>query len=214
MHSVRLNTEAFRVGCPQHHHLVKSMFGLEVTNVLTNDVEVLQLVLSGEEVVSSVVLVVGDEVRVDDGGQGYQLLQVGREFDLQVVLEHSSASSSLSQVHAVDVPTTNGDLTGVHHRQDVLHGDEDFFGARHTDLDGGALCDGTIEVGVFLASLRVEGQFVFVGQDTARDGGTIVTSPSNEHDSEFGDGCVGLEFKCGLGGFSDVLFTHLSDRGA
>jgi hypothetical protein len=69
--------EALRIGRPHHNHLVHSCALLKVADVLADRVEVLLLVLPGEDVVGAVPLISSDVVRVVDAGQGHHACHVG-----------------------------------------------------------------------------------------------------------------------------------------
>ena len=61
------------------------------------------------------------------------------------------------------------------------------------DVSSGALGEGAIEVGCLGAILGLPGHALFVGDDTSDEGRSVVTTETDEHDSEFGHALVCLD---------------------
>lgn len=135
MHFWVFHAEAFGVGGPQHDDLVQVVLLLEVTNVLPDGIDMLHLVVARQHVISSSALVGCNEVWVVDGREWHQVLHVGRQLLLQVVLEYRSTAHGVSKIHFADIPTRNHDITRVHRGKNVLQWHEDLLAATHTNLD-------------------------------------------------------------------------------
>lgn len=184
------------VGSPQDNHLVKVVVGLEVTNILS---EVLDMSHRGlgalNDIVSSVLLIGGNEVRVVDGGEGSQPSHLLPDVSLQGRLQDLGAIHGLSQVHRADVPAANDQVVGVDHGQEVVEGDVDLLVSLSisSKLDGGAHDDGAIVVGLLNAFLGIPHKVAAVGNDTRSDGSTIVTTPADKHHANLGNLAVDLE---------------------
>lgn len=148
MYALLLDAEPLGVGCPEYDHLVQAVLSLEFTDVRPNDIEVLKLIASGDDVICAITLVLSNEVGVVDGGEGNQVLHEGVEFLLEIILKDLCTCHCITQIHATDVPTSDHDVTGVHHWEDVTHGDKYLLLPTHSDLHGRALCDRSIEVGL------------------------------------------------------------------
>ena len=208
-----LNASAFSVSGPHDDDLIKSVGLFEVSDVLPDDLNVLPFVVSGNDVVGSVRLVGGDELGVKNGWEWDQVLSVGSELLLEIIVEDSGSLEGISDTGAADVPSGDNDLRGVDKGKDILHGEEDFFSSIDSDLGGGGLCDGAIVIRLLDAFLGSPGDVVFVGEDTSCEGGSVVASETDKHDTELGDLEVGLELVLGLNWGEDSLASSLLDLG-
>lgn len=125
-----------------------------------------------------------------------------------------SSLHGLRQVQGGDIPTTNDDFIGVNEGEDLVHGEIDFFGTVATDLDGGGLGDGTVVVSSLFTSLGHPVELQLVGKETGSEGSTVVTTPTNEHDTQLGNSGVGLEgVFSGLGGDLQGTVLELFNSG-
>jgi hypothetical protein len=210
-------SKALSVGSPHDNDLVEVVGGLEVGNVLADLLDVLVAGLgAGEEVVGTVLLVGGNEIRVVDGwerGDGSHLLA---DHGLEGGLKDSSTVHGISQVHRADIPSANDEVVGVDHGENVMEGDVDILGGLRirAQLHGGGHGDGTVVVSSTVALTCGPGEVATVGNDTSGDGGTIVTTETDQHHTGLGDGTLDLEVVDGLLGGSNVLASLiLRDRG-
>lgn len=210
-------SEALSVGSPHDNDLVETVGGLEVLDVLADLLNVLVAGLAaGNQVVGTVLLVGGNEIRVVDGwerGDGSHLLA---DHGLEGWLKDSSTVHGISQVHGADIPSANDEVVGVDHGQNVMEGDVDILGGLRirTKLHGGGHGDGTVVVCSTVALTCGPGEVAAVGNDTSSDGGTVVTTETDQHHTDLGDGTLDLEVVDGLLGGSNVLASLiLGDRG-
>ena len=206
--------ETLGVGGPEDDHLVKGVGLLEAADVTTDLLEVLALA-AGEEVVGTVSLVGGNEVGVVDGGKRLEVLHLGAELALEIGLKNGGTIHGIGQVHVVDVPTTEDEVVGVGHGEKVMERNVDLLTSLGVgaELDGGGHDDGAIVVRLLLTLARVPGDVVAVGNDTGGDSGTVVTTPSNQHQTDLSDLTLHLEVILGLQGLGDVLAVVLGDLG-
>jgi len=202
---------SFSVTRPHDDDLVKLVGFLELSEVSSDSFEVLLLVFTGDNVISSFFLVGGNEVFVVDGGEGDHILHVWLELDLEIVFQDFSSSHGISQVHLADIPTTDDDVVGVNEGEDLVQGEEDFGVLGVTDLSGRGLGDGAQIVGLVGTGSGVPGDVVLVGKDTSLESGTVVTTETNEHgtksrglDGSF-EGVLGL---LEVGGIDTIGFSH------
>lgn len=188
--------EPLSVGGPQNNHLVEVVVGLEVTNVLSDLLDMSHRGLGAlQDVVSSVLLVSGNEVGVVDGGKRSQPSHLLPDVSLQGRLQDLGTIHGLSQVQRADVPAANDQLVGVDHGQEIVEGNVDLLVGLGigSKLDGGAHDDGAIVVGLLDAFLGIPHKLAAVSNDTGGDSGTIVTAPADEHHANLGNLAVDLE---------------------
>lgn len=133
--------ESLGVSGPEDDNLIDSVGELEVADVLSDLVQVSQLIVSGEDIVSSGLLVGGDEVWVVDGREWNDFLDVGSEFLLEVVVENLGASHRLSEVEPGDVPSVDDDVVRVHEWKNLVQGEIDLLVSVNSDLGGRGLGD-------------------------------------------------------------------------
>lgn len=184
------------VGSPQDNDLVKTVVGLEVTNVLSDLLNVSVASFGAlKEVVGSVLLVGSNEVRVVDGGEGSQLSHLLPDVGLESRLQDLGAIHGLSQVQRADVPASNDKVVGVDHGQQVVERDVDLLVGLgvSSELDSRAHDDGAIVVGLLDALLGVPNKVASVGNNTGGNSGTIVTTPTDKHHADLGNLAVDLE---------------------
>lgn len=188
--------ESLSVSAPQNNHLVKVVVGLEITNVLS---ELLDMSHGGlgalNDIVGSVLLVGGNEVGVVDGGKRSQPSHLLPDVSLQGRLQDLGAIHGLSQVHRADVPAANDQVVGVDHGQEIVEGNVDILVGLGvgSKLDGGAHDDGAVVVGLLGAFLGVPHKVAAVSNDARGDGGTVVTTPADKHHANLGNLAVDLE---------------------
>lgn len=117
------------------------------------------LISTQKDVVSAVCLVGGDEVAVQGSWHGDDGLELLLELTDQVRLEDSGALAGLIQVVLRDVPARHDELAGINHGKNIfnrlVHVLKLTIGLieLETHVAGGALSEGTIEVGLHLAIL-------------------------------------------------------------
>jgi len=197
--------ETLGVSSPEDNNLVETVLFLEFSDILTNMLEMLLLVGSWDDIVSSGLLVSSDEIRVVDGWLRDDILHEWVEFLDEVVLKNLSSSHCFRQVELANVPSGDDDIIWVNKGENVVHREVDFFRSGASNLDCGRLSDRSIVVSGLFSTLGIPSELVLVGQDTTGDSSTIVTTKTDEHDSELGNMGVGLELVfSGLGGNLDL----------
>lgn len=197
--------ETLGVSSPEDNNLVETVLFLEFSDILTNMLEMLLLVGSWDDIVSSGLLVSSDEIRVVDGWLRDDFLHEWVELLDEVVLKNLSSSHGFRQVELANVPSGDDDIIWVNKGENVVHREVDFFRSGASNLDCGRLSDRSIVVSGLFSTLGIPSELVLVGQDTTGDSSTIVTTKTDEHDSELGNMGVGLELVfSGLGGNLDL----------
>lgn len=181
------------VGSPHNNDLVDLVVFLELSELGSDGFKMFLLVVSGEDVVSSVSLVVSNEVGVVDSGEGDHILHVFTDLLLEIVFEDFSSSHGILHVGFGDIPTANNDFVGVDDGEELVQGDKDFLVLALADLGTRALGDGSKEVGLVSTGLGVPGDVVLVGKETSGEGGTVVTTETDEHDTELRGSKISLE---------------------
>jgi hypothetical protein len=193
---------------PQHNDLV--IASLASTDVLTEGFDQF-LVGALEDMVATISLVSGDKVRVKDSFHGLNLFQVNLKLLDQGGLKHVSAFGSLVQVEVADVPATDVKVNGVHHGEEFLDGLKNVGEGTillvkvETNVGGSALGERAVEVSLLFTSFGSPGKSLLVGDDTGDEGGTVVATETDKHDSEFWDALVssdGLFLDHGTGLFA------------
>jgi hypothetical protein len=185
------------------------MLGLEVSDILSNPLQVRSLVLTGDQVIGSIFLVGSDKVRVVDRGQGFtHVFHQGEKLPLQVVVENLSSGHGLVEGHGRDIPTTENEVIGMNHGQDIRKGNVDVFAGFgiESESQSGRSDQGPNVVGLNRSGLGGPRNVVSVGEDGGADGGTVVAADADHHQSDLGNLGVGLEFK-GLGDLLDGKST-------
>lgn len=115
-------------------------------------------------------------------------------------LENVGALGSLVQVVTGDIPTANIEIDGGDHGEQFLDWLENIlkvaalFVEFETNVSGGTLGEGTVEVSMLFTILGSPGHLLLIGEDTSNEGGTVVATETNEHDSKFGKTGVGGNF--------------------
>ena len=194
---------ALSVGGPHDNDLVQAVLLLEVTDVLADMLNVSHGGLTAlNEIVGTVFLVGSNEVGVVDGRErdhlGHLLLHLG----LEGRLEDLSAVHGLGQVHLADIPTANDEIIGVDHGENIVEGNVDLLGSLgvSAELHGRTHDDGAIVVGLARTFLGLPLEAATVGNDTSSDGGSIVTTPADQHHADARDLAFDLEVVNSLGG--------------
>jgi len=202
---------SFSVTRPHDDDLVELVGFLELSEVTSDGVEMFLLVVTGNDVISSFLLVGSNEVFVVDSREGDDTFHMGSELDLEIIFQDFSSSHGISQVHLADIPTTDDDVIGVNEGKDLVQGKEDFGVLGVTNLGGRGLGDGAQIVGLVGTGSGVPGDVVLVGKDTSGESGTVVTTETNEHSTESGGDGVSLEGVLGsleVGGIEAIGFSH------
>ena len=150
---------------------------------------------SRNNVVGTILLVGGNEVRVVDARQRLDAAHLLADKLLEGRLEDAGTVHGISQVHTADVPAANGKVVGVDHGEHVMEGDVDLLAsfAVSSELDGRAHDEGAIVVGSTLALAGVPGETIAVGQDTGGNSSSVVSTQANEHHADLGNLAVDLE---------------------
>jgi hypothetical protein len=148
-----------------------------------------------DEVVGTLLLVGSNEVRVVDGGKGLHVGQLLADERLESRLEDTGTIHGLSQVHAADVPSTDHEVIRMDHGEKIMEGDVDILAARAVGAEFGSRShdDRAIVVSRLSTRLGVPSEATLVGDDTGSNSGSVVTTPSNQHDADLGDLTIDLE---------------------
>jgi len=188
-------SETLSVSSPEDNNLVELVVCLELADVSTDVVKVLLLGALGDEVISTILLVSSNEVGVVDGGKRNHGLHVGAELLLELVVKDLSTSHSVCEVHLRDIPTTDDEIVGVNHGENTVERNVNLLAGSivGTNADGSSLSERTEVVRLLDTVLGGPSDLVLVGQDTTNDGSTVVTTETNQHDTNTGDCALGLE---------------------
>lgn len=156
--------------------------------------------VAGENIVCTILLVRRDEIRVIDAGQGLHESHLLVDHGLQGRLENLRPVHGRRDVHAADVPATDDKVIWVDHGQHVVEGDVDLDAGSNLrpQFDGGTHDDRAVVVGSTRTFTSIPNKTTTVGNDTGRDGGPIVTAPTNQHHANLGNLAVDLEVVGGL----------------
>lgn len=197
----------FGVGGPNNDDLVEVVLTLELANVGTDLVDVSSLGVTGKGVVSTLLLVLSDKVRVVDGSERLHLGHVRSNLTLKIIVENLGTSHSLVHGQTRDIPTTKHKVVRMNHGQDVGERNPDILtGSRvGTETDGGSTNERSVVVGHLESVLVVPSDVVLVGKDGSGDGGTVVTTPTDHHETGARKLAFGLELVLTLDGSSNVL---------
>lgn len=201
------------IGSPHDDDLVKAVLGLKVTDVLADLLNVSPASLGAlENVISTVLLIGGNEVWVVDGGKGNHLGHLLLDLGLEGRLEDLSAIHGLSQIHLANVPAANDKVVGVNHGEDVMEGNVDLLMGLGimAKLEGRAHNDRAVVVGLARTLLGIPGELTAVGEDASGDGSAIVASEANQHHADLGDLTVDLEVIESLIWSGDILAISIN----
>lgn len=168
-----------------------------------------------DEIVSTFLLIGGDEVRVVDAGERLHSGHLLTDESLKGRLQDLGTVHGISKVHTADVPAANDEIVGVDHGHEVMERDVDLLAraAVHTELGRGSHDDGAVVVGTAFALLGLPNKTAAVGNDTGSNGGTIVATPADQHDTELRDLAVDLEVVEGLLGGGHILAVGVLGNG-
>jgi len=208
----------FSVGGPHDDHLVQVVLSLEVTDILLDPLHVSPAgLVSLDDVVRTILLVGGDEIGVVDTGQRGHLRHLLADLTLEARLQHLCTVHGSCQIHGADVPTSNGHVVGVNHGKQVTERDVDLLTSLgiSAQLDGGAHDNGAVVVGLLLTLAGLPGQTTAVGKDTGSDGGTVVSTPADQHHTDLAHLTVDLEVVVGgLGDGHQLVVRSASHLGS
>jgi len=74
----------------------------------------LPFIVPGQEIVSTILLIAGNEVRIVDGFHWPVIFHEGLEFKLQIIVKDFSSFHCRSQILRINVPPRNLKLGGIH----------------------------------------------------------------------------------------------------
>ncbi len=194
-------SEALGVGSPEDNDLVKTVGGLEIAHVLADLLNVLHAgLITRDQVISTILLVGGDEVWVVDGWKWLDGSHLFSNHLLEGWLKDGSAIHGILQVHGGDIPSTDDEVIWVDHWEDLVEWDVDVLGGLRisAQLHGGSHSDGSVVVGGAWTLTSLPGEVVTVGDDAGGDGGAVVASKTDQHHSDLWDGALDLEVVDGL----------------
>ena len=176
--------ETLSVGGPDDNDLVEVVGSLEVADVSTDLLDVGMLVSAGENVVSTVRLVSGNEVGVVDGREGLEGRELLLDLTLEIVIQDLGTGHGLGQVQGRDIPTAEDHVVGVDHGQNVREGNVDIVTLLvNSELQGRSLDDGSKVVGGLDTLLGVPGKLAAVGDDGGGQGRSVVSTPADHHET-------------------------------
>mmetsp|Transcript_55488 Transcript_55488/g.133834 ORF Transcript_55488/g.133834 Transcript_55488/m.133834 type:complete len:216 (+) Transcript_55488:1114-1761(+) len=137
---------------------------------------------AGDQVVSAVLLVCGDEVRAVHARQRNHLLHDRVQLALQVVVQNLGARHGVAQVHAGDVPAANHELRRVDHGQQLVERHVHVLAVGgNANAHGGGLRQAAPVVRRVLARLGAPRDAHLVRQDAGRDRGAVVAAQADDH---------------------------------
>ena len=114
--------------------------------------------------------------------------------------ENMSSLACIVKIHVADVPSTDDEVTWVHHWHEVLDWLEDILElvgllvVLVSNVSGSALGEGTVEVGVLDTSLGLPGLSLLVGKNTSGESGTVVSTETDKHYSDLWNFRLSLKF--------------------
>lgn len=111
--------ESFSVGCPQDNDLVQGVHLLEVSDVGSDNFQILFFPITLNNIVSSLILVGSNEIRIINGGQRSHLLHVRVQFLLEVEIKDFCPFHAVSQVQIRYVPPTKSHVSWINKRQNL-----------------------------------------------------------------------------------------------
>jgi hypothetical protein len=177
------------VRSPKDNNSVKTIVILELANIGANVLEMSLFVVSRDEVISASLLVGGDEIRIVDGWE--RLPEEGHvrsDLPLQVIVENLSTFHGLVHRDTGNVPTTENEIVGMDHGEDVRDGNVNVLsrGRIVTDTNSRGPENRTNVVGLLDTLLSAPDNVVTVGKDGSTKSGTIIAADTNHHQSGLG----------------------------
>lgn len=157
-------TESLSVGSPEDNNLIDLVGELEISDILSDLVQVSHLVVSWENVISSVRLVGSNEIWVIDRGEWNNFLKVGLKLFLEVIVKNLSTSHRLKEVQSGDIPSVDDDIIRVNKREDVVKWEIDLLVSVNSDLSSRSLGNRTIEVWGLFSLLGIPGNIVLISK--------------------------------------------------
>jgi hypothetical protein len=127
----------FGICSPENDDFIKFIVSLEISDILSDDIQVLKFIVARQNVICSVFLVSGNEVWVVDSRQRFEIRHVRLQLKLKIVINDFGSSNRLAYASIADVPAGDGDITRVDHREDIFKRDEDFLSLGNSDFDDG-----------------------------------------------------------------------------
>lgn len=183
---------------PKHDDLVEPVRRLELSNILSDPLQMLRLVRTLDQVIRPIFLIGRDKVRVVDGGQGLShILHQREQLSLQVIVEHLGTGHGLVERHGGDIPAAEDEVVRVNHGQDVRERDVDVFSGLRVEPEsqGGRADEGSNVVWLNGSRLGRPGDVVSVREDGRADGRSVVAADTDHHQADLGDLGIGLEFE-------------------
>jgi hypothetical protein len=184
------------------------LINLDSPNVLADLLNMVHGSLgAGDDIVSALLLVSSNEVRVVNAGQRLHNGHFLADERLQRRREDLCAIHGVSKVHAADIPTTNDEVIGVNHWQKIVERNVDVLSTLAVDTELGRRThdDRAVVVGTALSLLGLPNEIALVGNDTSCDGGSVVAAETDQHHTKLGNLAVELEVIDGLLGNSYIL---------
>lgn len=157
-------TESLSVGSPEDNNLIDLVGELEISDILSDLVQVSHLVVSWENVISSVRLVGSNEIWVIDRGEWNNFLKVGLKLFLEVIVKNLSTSHRLREVQSGDIPSVDDNIIRINKREDVVKWEIDLLVSVNSDLSSRSLGNRTIEVWGLFSLLGIPGNIVLISK--------------------------------------------------
>ena len=195
---------SFGIGGPENDDGIQSVRSFKFSNVLSNLLEMYELVLSRHQIISSLGLVGVDELRVVDGGKGDEVGHVRSDLSLEVVLENFRSSHRTIEGHSRNIPSSNlrrrersvgrrgkrgkaetdDEIVGVHHGENVAEGDVDVLAlVVGTESESRSPDERSEVVGILRSVSGRPGDVFLVGDDRRGESRSVVSTPSDEHET-------------------------------
>ena len=107
-----------------------------------------------------------------------------------------STLDGIIQIIFADVPATDVEVYWVDHGKEFLDWLEDIgertvlFAKVETNVGGGTLGERAVEVGLHFSGLGHPSESLLIGEEAGGEGGAVVTTETDEHDTELGNALV------------------------
>ena len=180
------------VGGPKDDNTVQFIVLFEQADIGTDLFKVCLLIGSWEEVIGTFLLVGRNEIRIVNRRQGFaDKGHVGRDLALEVIIEDLGTLHGFVKGKARYIPTTENEVVGVDHGEDITDGDVDILrsGRVSSNLHSGSAENRADVVGLLGTLLRVPDDVVAIGKNGSAQSRTVVAADTNHHQSEIIERC-------------------------
>ena len=186
VHSLNKIAVTLRVRGPKHDDAIETIRALEAADIGSEVVEVSLLIVPGNDIVRAGFLIRGDEIGIVDRRKGStEERHVRSDLALEVIIENLGTGHGLVHRRPGDIPSTEDEVVGVDHGQDIGNGDVHVLGRGgiRADADGRCTEERTDVVRLLDARLGVPGNVMTIGQNGGAEGGPVVAAHSDHHET-------------------------------